>query len=68
MPPVVASRRLGADLLELLRQTLLTPDTELQAAMQEAGIRGYTVVDTYDYDAIATMYDAALQAGYMTIH
>lgn len=68
MPPVVASRRLGADLLELLRQTLLTPDAELQAAMQEAGIRGYTVVDAYDYDAIATMYDAALQAGYMTIH
>lgn len=67
MPPVVAARRLGSEFIELLQSALLQPDTELQSAMAQAQIRRYVAVQSQDYEAIAMMYDASVQAGYESI-
>ncbi|HEY9633827.1 MAG TPA: PhnD/SsuA/transferrin family substrate-binding protein [Coleofasciculaceae cyanobacterium] len=67
MPPVVAAKHLGSLWLDKLQSVLCQPDTQLRSAMAQAGIQGYVAVQSEDYEAIAIMYDAALQAGYETI-
>ena len=67
MPPVVAAERLGKEFIKQLQSALLQPDAQLQAAMQQAQIRNYVAVEVEAYTAIATLYDAALQAGYETL-
>lgn len=71
IPPVVASRRLGAEVIELIQSALCQPDAELQSAMERSHIRRYVRMQLEDYDAItplsfaiATMYDTAIKAGY----
>ena len=64
MPPVVAAQRLGAQFLHSLQLALCQPDTELLAAMERSHVRHYVAVQSEDYEVLATIYDAALQASY----
>lgn len=64
IPPLIATQRLGKSFLEQLQAALLQPDAELQTHMQQVGIRRFAGVKSEDYEAIAQMYNAALQAGY----
>jgi phosphonate transport system substrate-binding protein len=64
MPPVVAAQRLGSAFIDSLQSALCQPDTELQSAMERSHIQRYVAVNAEDYEAIATMYDTAVQAGY----
>jgi phosphonate transport system substrate-binding protein len=67
MPPVVAAQRLGCAFLDSLQSALCHPDPELQSAMERSHIQCYVPVQTEDYDAIATLYDTAVRAGYEAI-
>lgn len=67
MPPVVAAQRLGTDLINALRSALCEPDAELQAAMRRSHIQKYVPVQCEDYEELATMYDAAVEAGFEAI-
>jgi phosphonate transport system substrate-binding protein len=67
MPPLVASPRLETGLIQQLQTALLSPDAELQAAMNTAQVRAYTLVQEEDYAPIAQAYDEAIAAGYITI-
>jgi phosphonate transport system substrate-binding protein len=67
MPPLVAAQRLGNSFLEQLQTALLQPDLELQTYMHQIGIHCFATVKSEDYEAIAQMYNAALQAGYEII-
>lgn len=67
IPPVVASRRLKPEVIELIQSALCQPDAELQSAMERSHIRRYVAVQPEDYDAIATIYDTAIKAGYEVI-
>lgn len=67
IPPVVASRRLKPEVIELIQSALCQPDAELQSAMERSHIRRYVRVQLEDYDAIATMYNTAIKAGYEVI-
>lgn len=64
IPPVVASRRLKPEVIELIQSALCQPDADLQSAMERSHIRRYLRVQLEDYDAIARMYDAVIKAGY----
>lgn len=64
MPPVVVSSRLSTRLIHRLQAALLHPDQELQSAMAQAGVKEYIAVELGDYQAIAQMYQDAIQAGY----
>lgn len=68
IPPVVASRRLSATLLEKMQSALLQPDTELQLAMNQARIRCYVAVQSEYYAPLGKMYDAAFAAGFDVLH
>ena len=57
IPPVVASRRLGTELISLMQSALCQPDLELQLAMQQAQIKRYVTVQLEDYQAIAAGYE-----------
>lgn len=67
MPAVVAAQRLGTNLINALRSALCEPDAELQAAMRRSHIQQYVPVQCEDYEELATMYDAAVEAGYEAI-
>ncbi len=67
MPPVVAAKHLGIAFIDKLQSALLQPDTELESAMAQAGIRRYVAVESEVYGAIAIGYDAAVEAGYEII-
>jgi phosphonate transport system substrate-binding protein len=67
MPPVVAAQRLGSALIDSLQSALCQPDAELKSAMERSHIQRYVAVQSKDYDAIATMYDTAVQAGYKVL-
>lgn len=67
MPPVVAATHLGSAFINQLQSALRNPDTELEAAMHQVGIQRYAAVQSEDYEAIAIMYDTAVQAGYEII-
>ncbi|MBD1868687.1 PhnD/SsuA/transferrin family substrate-binding protein [Cyanobacteria bacterium FACHB-471] len=67
MPPLVAAQRLGNTFLDQLQSVLLNPDAELQSYMQQVGIRRFAAVKSEDYEAIAHMYNAALEVGYEII-
>ena len=67
IPPVVASRRLKPEVIELIQSALCQPDAELQSAMERSHIRRYVAVQPEDYEDIATMYNTAIKAGYEVI-
>ena len=67
MPPVVAAQRLGSALINALQTALCQPDTELQTAMVRSHIQHYVPVQSEDYAQLATMYEAAVAAGYGAI-
>ena len=67
MPPVVAAQWLGSALIDSLQSALCQPDAELKSAMERSHIDRYVAVQSKDYDAIATMYDTAVQAGYKVL-
>lgn len=67
MPPVVAAQRLGSAFLEALQTALCEPDRELQAVMKRSHIQGYVTVQSQDYQAIASIYDTAVKAGYLVL-
>jgi phosphonate transport system substrate-binding protein len=67
MPPVVAATHLGSALINKLQSALCHFDTELESAMHQVGIQRYVAVQSKDYEAIAIMYDTAVQAGYEVI-
>lgn len=67
MPPVVATQRLGSAFLETLQTALCEPDRELQAVMKRSHIQGYVTVQSQDYQAIASIYDTAVKAGYLVL-
>lgn len=66
MPPVVAAKRLGWKFIKEIQLALLQPDAELQDAMKRSHIQRYVAMQSEEYDAIASMYDA-VQAGYDSI-
>ncbi|UBF30046.1 PhnD/SsuA/transferrin family substrate-binding protein (plasmid) [Kovacikia minuta CCNUW1] len=63
MPPVVVAHRLGDDIIQQLQATLLKSDTHLQTAMERMDIARYAAVKSEDYEAIAQMFEAVMQAG-----
>lgn len=67
MPPVVAAQRLGTGMINALHSALCEPDAELQAAMRRSHIHKYVPVQCEDYEELATMYEAAVEAGYEAI-
>jgi phosphonate transport system substrate-binding protein len=67
MPPIAVASCLDSDLMEQLRNVILEPDQELQAAMSLAQVKHYVQVTDIDYEPIAIAYDAAIQAGYEAI-
>ncbi len=67
MPPVVAAQRLGSTFLEALQTALCEPDRELQAVMERSHIQRYVTVQSQDYNAIATIYDTTVKAGYLVL-
>jgi phosphonate transport system substrate-binding protein len=67
MPPVVAAWRLGSEFLVALQSALCQPDQELQEAMQQLHIQRYAVVQSEDYQSLATSYDTAVKAGYLVL-
>ena len=64
MPPIVAAQRLGTGLIHAIGSALCEPDAALQAAMRRAHILKYVPVQCEDYEELATMYDAAVEAGF----
>ena len=64
IPPIVAARRLGSKFINELQSKLSQPDTELQAAMNQAQIRRYVAVQSEGYAVVGRKYDAAVKAGY----
>lgn len=67
MPPIAVSSRLETNTIEQIRQVLLNPDLELQAAMTSAQVSHYVEVSAIDYEPIAIAYDAAIGVGYEAI-
>lgn len=67
MPPVVAAQHLGSEFIESLQKALCEPDRELQAVMKRSHIQGYVTVQSQDYNAIASIYDTAVNAGYLVL-
>lgn len=64
MPPVVVAKHLGSAFIDELQSVLCQPDQQLQSAMAKVGVQHYVAVDSEDYAALASGYDAAVQAGY----
>ncbi|MCC5636586.1 PhnD/SsuA/transferrin family substrate-binding protein [Nostoc sp. CHAB 5844] len=67
MPPLVAAQHLDKLLIQQIQAALLQPDTELQAAMKKVGVKRFAAVDWSEYEAIATIYNTAIHAGYEVI-
>jgi len=67
MPPVVAAQRLGPAFLEALQSALCQPDRDLETAMERSHIQHYVAVQSEDYARIATMYETAVEAGYIVL-
>ncbi|MBU7582986.1 MAG: PhnD/SsuA/transferrin family substrate-binding protein [Nostoc sp. TH1S01] len=67
MPPLVAAQHLDKSLIQQIQAALLQPDAELQTAMTKVGVKRFASVDFLDYEAIATIYNTAIQAGYEVI-
>lgn len=67
MPPIAVGAHLDPDLITQLRNVLLDPDQELQAAMALAQVRNYVQVTASNYEQIAIAYDVAMQYGYEAI-
>lgn len=57
MPPIVAAQHLGATLIESVQLALLNPDTQLRSFMDKAQIDRFAVVESEDYQAIASIYN-----------
>lgn len=55
MPPIVAKVDLGAEFIDRIQSALLSPDAELLAAMEKAGVQRYAAVESRDYDALAKL-------------
>ncbi|MBD2446228.1 PhnD/SsuA/transferrin family substrate-binding protein [Nostoc sp. FACHB-152] len=67
MPPLVANQHLDKLLTQQIQAALLHPDAELQTAMKQVGVRRFAAVDLSEYEAIATIYNTAIKAGYEAI-
>ncbi|MBD2594192.1 PhnD/SsuA/transferrin family substrate-binding protein [Nostoc spongiaeforme FACHB-130] len=67
IPPLVAAPHLDKSVIGQIQTALLQPDAELQTAMTKFGVKGFAAVDLPDYEAIATIYNTAIQAGYEVI-
>ncbi|GBE90676.1 phosphate/phosphite/phosphonate ABC transporter substrate-binding protein [Nostoc cycadae] len=67
MPPLVAAQHLDQFLVQQVQAALLQPDAELQIAMKKVGVKRFASVDWSDYQAIAKIYNTAIQAGYEVI-
>jgi phosphonate transport system substrate-binding protein len=67
MPPLVAAQHLDKSLIQQIQAVLLQPDTELQTAMKKVGVKRFAAVDLSEYEAIATIYNTAIKAGYEVI-
>ncbi|MBE9209933.1 PhnD/SsuA/transferrin family substrate-binding protein [Nostoc sp. LEGE 06077] len=67
MPPLVAAQHLDQLLIQQVQAALVKPDAELQTAMKKVGVKRFAAVDWSDYQAIATFYNTAIQAGYEVI-
>lgn len=67
MPPLVAAQHLDKSLIQQIQGALLQPDAELQAAMKKVRVKRFAAVDLSDYEAIATIYNTAIGAGYEVI-
>ena len=67
MPPVVVSNHLGAAFIDRLQSALLNPDTQLRSLMDEAQLQRYVTVQSEDYQAIASIYNIVVQAGYVVL-
>lgn len=63
MPPIVAKVDLGAEFIHRIQSALLSPDAELLAAMQKAGVQRYAAVQSRDYEAIAQIYYSVMSQG-----
>jgi phosphonate transport system substrate-binding protein len=64
MPPLVAAYHFSQELIQKIQFALLAPDAELQAAMKEANVKRFAIVDLADYKVIGQLYDAVSQANY----
>ncbi|HEY9735170.1 MAG TPA: PhnD/SsuA/transferrin family substrate-binding protein, partial [Trichocoleus sp.] len=62
MPPLVASRRLGEGRHRVIQQALLQPDSALQHALAQAGMRRFAPVDLALYRPVLQLHTAALAA------
>jgi phosphonate transport system substrate-binding protein len=63
MPPLVASQRLGSELIAQLRSLLLSPNLMLQEAMRQVCVQRFAVVAADEYEGLATIYKATLRLG-----
>ncbi|MBD2438115.1 PhnD/SsuA/transferrin family substrate-binding protein [Nostoc sp. FACHB-110] len=65
IPPLVAAQHLDKSLIQHMQAALIQPDRELKTAMKKVGVKRFATVNLSDYEAIATIYKSASQAGYV---
>jgi phosphonate transport system substrate-binding protein len=64
---LVAAQHLDKLLIQPIHAALLQPDAELQTAMKQVSVKRFAPVDLAEYEAIATIYNTAMKAGYQAI-
>lgn len=64
MPPVVVAQHLGTEVIDQIQSALLQPDSTLRSTMERVAVQRYEAVKNEDYEAIATQFELALNAGY----
>lgn len=67
MPPLVAAQHLSTSLIQQIKIALLHPDSELQTAMAQMGVKRFATVNLSEYKAIASIYNTVIEAGYEAI-
>lgn len=67
LPPLVAAQHLGASLTQQIKIALLHPDSELETAMAQVGVKRFAAVNLSEYEAIASIYNTVIKAGYEAI-
>jgi phosphonate transport system substrate-binding protein len=62
MPPLVMAQHLGNNLFQETQFALLQPDDLLQKRMDQMRVQRYAAVNSKEYEAIAQMFNAVVQA------
>jgi phosphonate transport system substrate-binding protein len=58
MPPIAVAQHLGIEMIQAIQAYLLNPDSILQSAMTQAGVKHYSRVRSQDYQILAEIYEA----------